>query len=289
MGDNQSTTQIKTAHDAGFKLLLTVIGDGKQILKAGYFDQYADFAAGLAAAGADGIEVWNQENLDRNWPTGKINPALYVQLLSASYKKIKAANPNTLVISGALSPTGAEGAFGKDHVWNDDRYYTGLAAAKAGSYLDCVGVHYVEGATSPTQTKGDKRDNFPTRYYSTMLARAIKPFGSKPACFTQFGYLAPEGIENVPDYLSYAKDTTVAKQAQWLAEAATLAQKSGKVRLLIIFNVDYTGDAASAAYAIIRPDKTCPACDALAQVLPPVSTPSAAQASTATMPATTTP
>lgn len=292
MGDSQGANSIKTAHDAGFKILFTVRGDGKQVLTPGYFDQYADFVAGLAAAGADGIEVWDQANMAFNntyWTKGKINPALYAQLLSAAYPKIKAANANTLVISGAPAPTGSAGASGKSaDVWNDDVYYAGMAAAKAASHLDCIGVRYSEGALSPSQTKGDKRDNFPTRYYSLMLNRAMKPFGDKPACFTSLGYLSPDGFKEVWPGFEWAKKTTAAQQGQWIAEAVTLAQKSGNVRLMIINNLDYTTNDAGAGYALIRPDKTCPACDALAKVLPPVSTPSATVA-TATMPATTTP
>ena len=45
-----------------------------------------------------------------------------------------------------------------------------------------------------------------------------------------------------------------------------LARSSGKVRLVIIWNVDFTNYGADpmAGYAIIRPGGVCPACDALA-------------------------
>jgi hypothetical protein len=51
-----------------------------------------------------------------------------------------------------------------------------------------------------------------------------------------------------------------------LADAISLARSSGKVRLVIIWNVDFTyyGADPMAGYAIIRPNGTCPACDALA-------------------------
>ncbi len=293
VGDDRAQDAIKAAKMAGFKIVLTASGDPKDVVKPGYFDTYADFVGGLAASGADAIEVWHNMNMDNNWPTGKINPTLYVQMLAKAFKKIKAANSQTLVISGAPSPTGAENAFGAAKVWNDDHYYTALAAAGATQYLDCVGVHYIEGAVSPTKNSGDPRDNYPTRYFSTMLNRALKPFSGKPACFTMLGYLSFEGIDKAPDYLPWGKTTTAKLQAQWLAEAAGLSAKSGKVRLMIIFNVDYRGDPSSQGYAMIRPDGTCPACDALAKVLPPVkaaaATPASAEAATPALAGTATP
>jgi hypothetical protein len=61
----------------------------------------------------------------------------------------------------------------------------------------------------------------------------------------------------------------VAQHAQWLAEAASLSASSGKVRLMIIFNVDFTtwGDDPQAGYAMLRPNGSCPSCDLLGQVM----------------------
>jgi hypothetical protein len=61
----------------------------------------------------------------------------------------------------------------------------------------------------------------------------------------------------------------VAEHAQYLAEAVRVAVQSGRVRLMIVFNVDFTtwGDDPQAGYAIIRPDGSCPACETLRAVL----------------------
>jgi hypothetical protein len=62
----------------------------------------------------------------------------------------------------------------------------------------------------------------------------------------------------------------VGEQAEWLGRAVTLAKSSGKVRLMIIFNVDFTvyGEDPQAGYAILRPDLKCPACSKLAAAVP---------------------
>ena len=77
----------------------------------------------------------------------------------------------------------------------------------------------------------------------------------------------PDGFPGISQHFGWAADNTVSEHAQWLAEAVRLAQASGKTRLVIIFNVDFTsydpnGDP-QAGYAIVRPDGSCPACDAL--------------------------
>ncbi len=271
-GDGAAFGHIAAAKANGFKILLSVVGKPEDILAPGFFDQYAGYVAELAGAGADAIEVWNEMNLDREWPNGQINPARYVELLAKAYNAIKARNPNTLVISGAPAPTGAAGPGGKTAAyWNDDVYMLEMAQAGAAQYLDCVGVHYNEGIVSPNQSSGDPRDNYPTRYFSTMLNRALAGFPGKQACFTELGYLSPEGYGALPGGFAWAQNVTVAQQAQWLAEAAVLSARSGRVRLMIVWNVDFpffTGTDPMGGYAIIRPGGGCPACATLGSVMP---------------------
>ena len=59
---------------------------------------------------------------------------------------------------------------------------------------------------------------------------------------------------------------TLLAEVAWLAEAAQLSRNSGVVRMMIVFNVDFTfyGADPQAGYAIIRPNGDCPACRALA-------------------------
>ncbi len=263
---------INAAHANGFKILIGSVGYPNElasISEGDYFAAFARFNAGLAALGADAIEVWNEMNIDREWPTGRIDPGMYVRMLQASYNAIKGANGSTMVITGALAPTGAEGAFGTDRVWNDDRYYAGMAAAGAANFADCIGAHYNEGIVPPDQVGGDPRGGYPTYFLTTMTDRAWAPFGgSRPVCYTELGYLSPEGYGPPPAGFEWGGNTTVAQQAAWLARAAVLLSSSGKVRLMIIWNVNFTNYAGDpmAGYAIVRPGGGCPACDALRSV-----------------------
>jgi len=264
---------INQAHSQGFRILLGIVGDPAQLgaNPTGYMDQFAGFLAGVAALGPDAIEVWNEQNLDREWPRGQINPQTYVQMLQKAYTAIKGANPSVMVISGAPAPTGAEGAFGSDRVWNDDRYVRGMAQAGAANYADCIGIHYNEGIVPPDQTTGDPRDNYYTRYFWGMVNTYWSAFGgARPLCFTELGYVTPEGYAPLPAGFEWGQGNTVAEQAQWLARAAQLSASSGRVRLMIVWNVDFTtyGADPAAGYAIVRPGGGCPACQVLDAVMP---------------------
>jgi hypothetical protein len=97
---------------------------------------------------------------------------------------------------------------------------------------------------------------------------------ARQLCFTELGYLTGEGysppLAQAAPSFSWASGNTVAQQAAWLAEAAALSRDSGVVRMMIVFNVDFTtwGADPQAGYAIIRPGNACPACDALDSVMP---------------------
>lgn len=266
---------INDAHANGFKILLGVVGD-KNALGANpqaYHATYAAFVAQLASAGADAIEVWNEPNIDREWPAGQVNGANYTQLLAAAYNAIKGANSNTLVISGAPAPTGFFGAAGCAAAGcNDDAFMQQMAQAGAANYLDCVGLHYNEGVLRPSATTGDPRGSYPTYFFGSMTNRGRAPFGSKPVCYTELGYLSGEGMgAPIPTSFNWSPNdpVTVAEQAAYLAEAATIAAQRGDVRLMIVWNVNFTrwDSDPMGGYAIIRPDGSCPACSALGSVM----------------------
>lgn len=270
--------RINFAHANGFRAFISVKGDKDELaqLGTGYYPLFAEALGRIAALGPEAIQVWNEQNIDREWPTGQIDPRAYVEMLRQAHEAIKAVDPSIMVVTGAPAPTGAEGAFGPSRVWNDDRYYQGMANAGAAQYADCIGVHYNEGIIPPQQQGGDPRDGYPTRYLPLMIQRAAFPFRSSsvPLCFSELGYLSPEGYGPLPSGFAWASGTTVAEQAAWLRDAILVAAQfsSAQVALIIVWNVDfdvYTEDDPQGGYAIIRPDGTCPACASIATLRTP--------------------
>jgi hypothetical protein len=234
----------------------------------GYIQQFAAWTGEIAALGPDAIEVWNEPNLWREWPEGQISGANYTALLASSYQAIKSRNSSVMVISAALAPTGAESLF-PGRVVNDDNFLRQMVDAGALQYMDCVGMHYNEGIVGPRQTSGDPRgDNFYTRYLQSMLNVYWNTTGGqRPICITELGYLTSDGYGPLPEFFNWAANVSLQQHAAWLAEAAAVAAQSGRVRMMIVWNVDftnYTGTDPMAGYAIIRADGSCPACSALA-------------------------
>ena len=270
-GESDGRDLIEAAHAQGYKVLLGAKGDKNHLVNN--FDQFvldfAEYVAFLASNGADAIEVWNEPNIDREWPAGRVSGANYTIMLKAAYEAIKAANPDTLVISGAPAPTGFFGGCG----WggcDDNVFMAQMANAGAANYADCIGVHYNEGILPPRAQGGDPRDTYPTRYLILMMERVAWPFRSAdiPMCMTEIGYLSPEGYGPLPAGFTWAGGTSVAEQAEWLSEAVLIMSNYEEmpVELAIVWNVDFDtyGADPQAGYAIIREDGSCPACDAIA-------------------------
>ena len=260
----------------GFKVLLSIVGYPNEMTNMdSYIASYAAFVGEVAKLGPDAIEVWNEANIDREWPAGKVSGEEYTKLLKPSYAAIKAANANVIVISAAPSPTGYAGSAGcvqngTVHVCNDDVFFQQMANAGAANYMDCVGLHYNEGVISPTATSGDPRGGYPTYYFGGNIGRARAYINQRPICFTEVGFVSPEGYGPIAAGFAWGANTTVAQQAQWLAEAASTSAGLGYVRLMIVWNVNFTQYDANdpqAGYAIIRPGGLCPACTALGNVM----------------------
>ncbi len=266
---------LKTLQDArakGFKVLITAVGDRTRVLDPDYRDAWSQRLAQLALAGADAIEVWSEPNYKENWPTGSINGADYTDLLKRAYQAIKQARPEVLVISAALmQTTGAYFGGCTSEGCDELEFLSQMAAAGAPQYMDCIGVHYTVGNTPPDVTG---QAHF-TRYLQPLQNAILGAFNNKkPLCFTALGYLSPEGFNRpLPPEYGFAVNNTLAQQTQWLARAVHMLAVSGSTRLAIIWNLDSTkwvsgeqGDP-QAGYAMVRPDGTCPSCEAIRAVM----------------------
>jgi hypothetical protein len=254
---------------AGFKVLISTPGPFSPASID--YNSYVEFIRGMASYQPDAIEIWNEMNLYTEWPRGQYSPTDYVNnMLAPCFNAIKSVSPNTMVIIGALAPTGVDDM---DIAMADYRYLQGLAAAGAANYANCVGAHHNAGATSPSATTGHPADGG-GGHHSWYFQPTVDVYyyglgGTLPVCLTEFGYVTGEGYGALPTNWSWGSAITVADQAAWLAEGVQIARGLGYVRLAIIWNVDFTswGDDPQAGYAIVRPGGVCPACDALHNVM----------------------
>ena len=267
---------IAAAHARGFKKIqLSALGSPGMVTQGGFEQDYANWVAGLAAAGADAIEIWNEPNIDREWQIGYISPQAYTNLLCKSYSAIKAANAGTAVISGAPAPTGSfEGVCQPNGGNCDDApWLAGLRDAGAANCMDYIGAHHNSGATSPSARSGHPANPGSTHHSWFFLPQTELYYntfgGARKLFYTEMGYASQEGLPTFSDWFSWARGTNNAQQAAWLAEAVQLSVNTGMVRCIIVWNIDFVryGDDPQDGFAIIRPDGSCPACDSLHAVL----------------------
>lgn len=269
---------VGASHANGFKIQISALGSADMVTQPGFEQDFANWVAGLAAAGADAIEVWNEPNIEREWQAGHISPQAYKNLLCTAYNAIKNANSGTAVIAAAPAPTGYFGGCSANGC-DDLPWLQGLYNAGASQCMDYIGAHHNSGATSPSARSGhpaDSGNHHHSWYFLPQTELYYNIFGgARQLFYTEMGYVSPEGYGAIPaGFGDWGSGTTVAQQAAWLAEAARLSINTGMVRCIIVWNVDYRcygicGGVPDpqAGYAILRPDGSCPACDALHGVL----------------------
>jgi len=76
------------------------------------FEDYGDFVEAVVSRYRGRIrfyQVWNEPNIYPEWGNRPVDPEAYTRLLCLAYDRIKAADPDAVVISGALAPTIALG------------------------------------------------------------------------------------------------------------------------------------------------------------------------------------
>lgn len=153
----------------------------------------------------DAYEIGNEPNLDASygWAAAPI-AADYAAVLCEAYGRIKAVDPDALVISAGLAPTGRvqgnwNGHPGHNGLYQDEReFFLEFVAAGGGNCLDGVGYHpYGYSAdynATPDVPSGDPTQNCANGFcfrgaeklYELMQAHGL---GQKKMWATEFGWI----------------------------------------------------------------------------------------------------
>ncbi len=220
------------------------------------------------------VEVWNEQNLDREWTsTGGLSAANYITLLRTTYQAIKEVDPGIIVVSGALAPTGLSDGV---RAWDDFVYLDQLIAAGLLNYTDCVGAHHNGINVSPDYTWDTIPDDpsltfrgpFDTPHHSWSFRSTLQTYadkialagGDQPLCVTEFGWPSAEGLEGIPQGFEFALDNSLEDQREYTVKALDFMRSGGYVRLAILWNLNYGAQAGwvadndNVAYSIIGPD-----------------------------------
>ncbi len=282
---------IRTYHDAGFNILLSIVKapdwarpantDLAQEGPPADPGTYAFFVGELAQryrGGVQAIEVWNEQNLAREGGGAPMPPADYVALLSAAYQAIKTADPTIVVVSGAPTPAGDVPGAAID----DINYLSAMYAAGLKNVSDAIGVHpsgYNCPATADWQTVTDPtagfRGPFDNRHHSWCFRGTMEGYRQvmvangdtdKRLWPTEFGW----AVSSTPQTgYEYAADNTREEQAQWIVEAFQQAKGWGWVGPMFLWNLNYgvtRPGSEQAAFSILTPEGPTPAYHSLAGI-----------------------
>ncbi len=244
---------------------------------------YAEFVARVAnryRGQVQAIEVWDEQNMwYKAGGVGRIDAKTYVALLQQAYQAIKAANEDTIVVSGAMAPAvsvtdATNGALALD----DIDYLQRMYANGFKGYFDVLGA-YAPGNNCPAladwRTFEDESASFrgpvETRHHSWCFLGPLEAYrevmlangdGDKVIWVTQFGWAVADSP--VPGY-EYAADNTYKEQAQWIVEAYRWAADHAWIGPMFLWNLDYGLTAPDTPFAYFSILDT-PAYDALMEM-----------------------
>ena len=259
---------VTTLESAGVNILLSVSGAPAwaRVGMDGVFgppsdsQQYANFVGALASRYGSRVaayEIWDQPNLQDRWGGKAVSGASYVELLSAAYAAIKAANPAAVVVSAGLAPTGGGPGAINDRDFLRQMYVSGLSDVS-----DAIGAHPYGWANSPDSTCCETNpdvssfDDHPSFFFLETLEayRAIMIEFSDAATFiwvTEFGW---GSIENFPiDVLpgfSFVDDVTLDEQSQYTERAFNIADniEGEYIGPMFAWNMNFCQTAGLQAY-----------------------------------------
>jgi hypothetical protein len=122
----------------------------------GDYQDFADFCGVMAERYRGRIaayQVWNEPNLNREWGNEPPDPQEYTELLKVCYQAIKAADPEAIVVSAGLAPTGTELPIAIP----DTEFLQAMYDAGAADYFDVLGLN-APGYKAPPEISPDEAE-----------------------------------------------------------------------------------------------------------------------------------
>jgi hypothetical protein len=120
-----------------------------------HYQAFGDFVYAFVQRYKDRVQhiiILNEPNLSYEWGLQPVDPQSYVDLLKIAYQRAKAANPNVIVLAGALAPTLEP--IGSPAGLNDLIYLQKMYEAGAQNYFDALAAH-AYGLQSPLEAAPD--------------------------------------------------------------------------------------------------------------------------------------
>lgn len=164
------------------------------------FQDYAAFVYAVADRYQDDLQyyqIWNEPNLWREWRnTEPVSPERYVELLKAGADAARSADPNAVILAGALSATiDLDGTTVPGRSFNDMLYLQRMYDAGAASYFDIMAVQGYGLWSGPTDRRMHPRVMNISRHAFVRDLMVKNGDASKPIWISEMNWnAAPEGV-----------------------------------------------------------------------------------------------
>jgi hypothetical protein len=228
----------------GYKVLYRVTLGNTITGKREDIDAWADALESLARERKGVINAYaigNEVNLSREWGGNTPDPLLYTKLLAIGYARVKSADPNALVVSAGIAPTGGDGLGAMD----DLAYARAMFEAGALDVMDAYSFHAYGFAYEPEHDPSDTN----TRGLLFRRAEAHRAlmveFGAddKQMWATEFGWIIDANEEGIacawPD-LDWQR-VSRKRQAEYVVRAYDYAQKNWPwMGPMFLWNYDFS-------------------------------------------------
>ncbi|PJF36914.1 MAG: hypothetical protein CUN49_02985 [Candidatus Thermofonsia Clade 1 bacterium] len=212
-----------------------------------------------------GYQVWNEPNLSREWLGKTPNAAAYVKVLAACAQAIRAADPEAIVISAGLAPTGTL----SPQSIPDTLYLQQMFEAGAARYYDVLGLNAPGYALPPETPPDDPRLSGHSwqvfRHVEVMRALQVAHGdGHKQIAILEMGWTtdqrdtirAPDGSQQPNPYRWHA--VSEAQQAEYLVAAFEYAAQHWRpwISLMVVLylaDLDWTPEDEEYWWALNEP------------------------------------
>jgi O-antigen ligase len=182
---------------------------------------FGRFAARLAARYAGKIhvyQVWDEPNIAPHWGARWVDPSAYAGLLREGYVQLKAADPDSMVLTASLAPTLETGGANL----SDIAFLEQMLAAGASGWFDAAAIAPYGFDQAPAAAPAPDRLNYRR---AELLHRVLLRHGlpDRPLWAVACGWYAlPAGAA---DAAAPWPTVSEEQQAAYAAEALTLAQR----------------------------------------------------------------
>jgi polysaccharide biosynthesis protein PslG len=215
-----------------------------------------------------GYQIWNEPNFARE--TGPYASASqYAAMLKGGYTSVKAVDPNSVVILGALTPTGLNDPFtAVDDVVFLRRLYAYNGGELKG-YFDVLGAHPGSNANPPDTLWPEKPGpgpgwtEHPSFYFRRIeqLREVMVENGDahKQMWLTEFGWMS---MSNAPEGFDFARQNSEEEQAAYIGQAFRMSRdRYPWMGPMLLFNLNFAlpnvalgPDDERIGWSLLRPD-----------------------------------